>query len=317
MDTTRMEAPTLGAVRILVGLMWLANLHWKVPPHFGKDTGGGLYKYIATGAENAPFAPFRWLLREVVLPNYTAFGWFTLVSELLVAMLLLAGYRSRLVALAGAMLAFPIFLSVIYYPRADEWSWSYLLMIGIHLALAASPSGRAFAIDGVLARPSAAVARALTLLGGSTILLGALGWFVSRDADFSGGSVRLLGSDAGFVADGGLVRRWELKFLWFNPLWAILTIVLGIVLVLAARKLVLGYVAAAGFALMSVVVLFQQTFDYLRDDGQVQVVATGSNAAVWGALALAAGLFAHHGLRDVSGSAGHVGVAEGEPATSS
>jgi len=291
----RAQGYTIGGVRILAGLMWLANLHWKVPSDFGESNGRGLYKYIAAGAENAPLAPYRWVLRELVLPNFQAFGWFTLISETIVAALLLIGYRSRWVALAGVALAVPIGLSVLYYPEADEWAWAYLLMIGLHLLLWAVPSGDHLGVDGVLAGPPERSNRALRSTGIVAVVVGVLGLFVARSIDFSGRAVALLGSDAGFrdaARDGAITRRWELKFLFFNPLWAVLTIAFGVLLILGSRKVVLGYAAAGGFAALALLVFFQQTFDYLRDDGAVQKIATGTNVAFWGGLALASALFA-------------------------
>ncbi len=288
----RAEGFTIGGVRILAGLLWLANLHWKVPTDFGEDTGRGLYKYVAAGADNAPFAPYRWVLREIVLPNFQAFGWFTLISETIVAALLLIGYRSRLVALAGAVLAIPIGLSVLYYPQADEWAWSYLLMIVLHLLLWAVPSGNHLAVDGVLDGAPERSGRALRTIGVVAVVVGALGLFVARSIDFAGDAAALLGSDAGFTRDGVLTRRWELKFLWFNPLWALLTVVLGVVLIVGSKKLALAYVGALGLAGLAAAVFINQTFDYVRDDGAIQVVSTGSNVAFWGGLALAAALFA-------------------------
>ena len=106
--TPKFNSFTIGGVRIVAALLWIANVHWKVPPDFGKKGGGGLYKYTASGAQNAPFAPFRWLLRELVVPHFQLFGWFTLLGEIALAALLLAGYRTRLVGLAGAVMAMPI-----------------------------------------------------------------------------------------------------------------------------------------------------------------------------------------------------------------
>jgi uncharacterized membrane protein YphA (DoxX/SURF4 family) len=293
----RAQGFTIGGVRILAGLMWLANLHWKVPTDFGEANGGGFYKYVAAGAVNAPLAPYRWALRELVLPNFQLFGWFTLISEAVVAALLLIGYRSRLVALAGAAMAVPIGLSVLYYPRADEWAWSYLLMIGLHLLLWAVPSGDHLGVDGVLAGAPARSGRAMRSTGIVAVVVGALGLFVARSIDFTGKAAALLGSDAGFAnADGGVTRRWELKFLFFNPLWALLTVACGVLLIAGSRKAVLAYVAAAGFAALAVAVLFQQTFDYMRDDGAVQKVSTGTNMAFWGGLAVASALFARRVL---------------------
>ena len=281
----------IGGVRILVGLLWLANLHWKVPTSFGEDTGRGLYKYTAAAAVNAPLAPFRWLIEQVVLPNFQLFGWFTLLSETTVAALLLIGYRTKIVALIGASLTVPIMLSVIYYPGGDEWAWSYLLMIGIHLLLIGSDAGAHLGLDGVLSGPPEAAAPALRTIGIVAAVVGVLGLFVARSIDVTGRTVALLGSDAGFVnADGTITRRWELKLLFFNPLWAVLTIVGGVLLILGARRVWAAWSAVALFSAMTVIVFVSQTFDYARDDGTLQKISTGTNMAAWGACALAGAL---------------------------
>lgn len=190
-------------------------------------------------------------------------------------------------------MAVPIGLSVLYYPKADEWAWSYLLMIGLHLLLWAVPSGDHLGVDGVLAAPPERSNRALRSTGIVAVVVGVLGLIVARSIDFSGKAVALLGSDAGFMnADGAVTRRWELKFLFFNPLWALLTIVFGVLMILGSRKVILAYAAAGGFAVLGLVVFIQKTFDYLRDDGAVQKIATGTNVAFWGGLALASALFA-------------------------
>jgi uncharacterized membrane protein YphA (DoxX/SURF4 family) len=277
--------------------MWLANLHWKVPGKFGEDTGGGLYKYIAAGAENAPLAPFRWALDSIVLPNFAAFGWFTLLSETAVAALLLVGYRTRLVALVGAALTIPIGLSVIYYPKADEWSWAYLLMFGIHVLLWAAAGNEGMSVDTALraGRGGAALRNA----GIVTAVIGVLGLWVARSVDFAGRSVALLGSDAGFTnADGTLVRRAELKFLFFNPLWALLTAVAGVLLIAAARRAVLAYAGGGLLAAMAVVAQVQGTYIYARDDGAMQKISTGTNVALWAGLALWAILIARRGIAE-------------------
>jgi len=285
----------IGGARILAGLLWLANLHWKVPPAFGEDNGGGLFKYSESVTRNSPFAPFTWVTEELILPNFRFFGWVTLVVEVLLAMLLLVGYRTRIVALIGAAWSVPILLSVIYYDGADEWSWSYLMMIGLHLLLFATDAGRHLGLDGVLARGGDAARRALTIVGSVAIVIGVLGLFVARSVSFAGSEAALLGSDAGFAnSDGGITRRWELKFVFFNPLWALLTILLGVLLVIGARGSRMARLAlagGAGFAVIAVVVLITQTFDYLRDDREVPV-STASNAALWGAFALAGVLLA-------------------------
>ncbi len=284
----RSRGAVLGAGRIIVGLMWLANLHWKVPPDFGQDSGGGLFKYSVSVSRHSPSPPFTWITEQIIVPNFALFGWVILIAETMVAGLLLIGYRTRLVALAGAALAVPILLSVLYYDRADEWSWSYLLMIAAHLLIYASSTGRSLDLDSALMGSENRVRSALRAVGIVTTVVGLLGLYVARSVDFAGSRVALLGSDAGFVNDAGdLVRRWELKFLWFNPLWALVTIVAGLA-VLAGDRLTVAARVAGGVLLSAGAVVFViGRFDYVRDDGVVQVISTASNTAVWWGLGLA------------------------------
>ncbi len=303
----------LGLCRIGVGLMWLANIHWKVPTDFGETNQGGLYKYSASVLRNSTFAPFKWFTEEILLPNFGFFGWFTLLSETALALLLLCGYKTKLVALGGAAMSVPIMLTVLYYDRADEWSWSYLLMIIAHLLLFASDAGKHLGLDGALGRGVGSLKRSLGLIGLVTAVIGAAGLFVGRSMPFAGAKVALLGSDAGFVNDqGGITRRWELKFVWFNPLWAILTLLFGVLIIVATKNKWAGRIGAAGLAVMSVVILVIGKFDYARDDGAIQKVATGSNASVWGALALAAFLidrrFRRSESKGVAAGANSVGI---------
>jgi thiosulfate dehydrogenase (quinone) large subunit len=283
----RARSGVLGLARIGVGLMWLANLHWKVPSDFGQESGGGLFKYSESVTRNSPFGLFTWVNEELILPNFRFWGWFTLVAEMIVAALLLIGYRTKLAAIAGAFLTVPIMLSVLYYDRADEWSWSYLLMLFAHLLIWGSNAGDHLGVDGLLRR-AGGHQRALVGLGVLTTVIGVAGLYVARIVPFATSKVALLGSDAGFIdEDGRLVRRWELKFIWFNPLWAILTIACGVLLIASIRQLRSARFAGYGLLAMAAIIFAMRTFDYLRDDETLQRVATASNAAVWGGLGLA------------------------------
>jgi len=284
----RLRGPALGLARLSVGLLWLANLHWKVPSDFGESAGGGLYKYSESVTRHSPFAPFTWVTEEIILPNFQFFGWFTIIVETILAALLLIGYRTKIVALMGAAMTMPIMLSVIYYDRADEWSWAYILMFTAHIMLWASDTGAHFGVDGVLRRGPSDARRALMSIGVITSVIGVAGLFVARSVSFAGSQVALLGSDAGFVdADGNLVRRWELKFVWFNPMWALLTIGCGVLLILAVKQLWAARVAGIGLIGLAVVILATRTFDYVREDDSIQLIGTASNAALWGGFGLA------------------------------
>lgn len=284
----RLRGPALGLARISLGLLWLANLHWKVPDDFGESNGGGLFKYSESVTRNSPFAPFTWVTEQIILPNFQFFGWFTIIVETILAALLLVGYRTKIVSLLGAAMTIPIMLSVIYYDGADEWSWAYILMFSAHIMLWASDSGAHFGVDGVLRRGPSDARRALMSIGVITTVVGVAGLFVARSVSFAGSEVALLGSDAGFVdADGNLVRRWELKFLWFNPMWALLTIACGVLLIVAVKQVWAARVAGIGLLGLAVVVFATRTFDYVRVDGSIQLIGTASNAALWGGFGLA------------------------------
>ncbi|MEI2703804.1 MAG: hypothetical protein V9E89_00750 [Ilumatobacteraceae bacterium] len=283
-------------VRVAVGLMWVANLHWKVPPSFGEQGGGALYAYATAAAQNAPFAPFRWAMRELILPNFVAFGWVTVISESVLAVMLLVGYRVRLAGWAGAGMSAVIGLTVLYYPNANEWSWSYLLMMAVHLMLAVSaPAGG----SPVTAVPVIDAWR----WGAWAAAVGVAGLYVARNMPGWGRRVALLGSDAGFVVDGRLVRRWELKLVWFNPTLAVLTVLLGAALIASARWRPGVWVAAAGFAALAFGAAVVGRFDYARSDGSVQRIGAWPNVVIWVSFALAAACSARAAGRSTVSSA--------------
>ena len=136
---------SLGALRILMGLLWLQNVGWKQPPF---TTSRGVGRYVALGVSNEVFAPYAWFSKHVVLQNLTAFGWGVMVVELCLAVFLLLGLATRFWALVGAGQGIAIMLSVLHAPH--EWGWSYWMLIGIHLVLAATAAGRVAGLDGAL-----------------------------------------------------------------------------------------------------------------------------------------------------------------------
>jgi thiosulfate dehydrogenase (quinone) large subunit len=138
----------LAAVRIVMGVLWLTNAGWKTPPDFGRSGGSGLYRFTSFAIEHEVFAPFAFVVREVVLPNFTWFGWTILLLEAALGAFLLLGLASRLWALIGAAMAAVITLSTLNAP--GEWNWGYYMMIAIHLALFATASGRFVGLDGLL-----------------------------------------------------------------------------------------------------------------------------------------------------------------------
>lgn len=146
-----LDARVMAAVRITVGIMWLANAGWKNPPDFGEATGRGLYRYTAEAIDHPVFGPYSWVVENLVLPNFTIFGWVVLVSEAAVAAFLLLGLATRMWALIGLVQSVAIGLSVALAP--NEWPWSYVLMVAVHAALYATAAGRTWGLD-ALVRPA-------------------------------------------------------------------------------------------------------------------------------------------------------------------
>lgn len=136
------------AVRIILGTLWLQNANWKRPPDFGQRDRSGLFGFTNGALEHPVFGPFTWLVREVVLPNFSLFGWMVLLTEAALGAFLLLGLLTRLWALVGVSQSLAITFSVLRIP--GEWPWAYWLLIAAHLAVFATAAGRVGGIDGLL-----------------------------------------------------------------------------------------------------------------------------------------------------------------------
>ncbi|MBI2704874.1 MAG: TQO small subunit DoxD [Actinobacteria bacterium] len=140
----------MALVRIMVGVLWLTNVNWKMPPTFGEG-GGGLYGFTKEAVDNPVFAPFSWLVERVILPNFIPFGWSVLLLESLLGACLLLGLATRFWAVVGTIQSLAITMSVALTP--GEWPWSYYMMVALNLVLAATAAGRTWGLD-ALARPA-------------------------------------------------------------------------------------------------------------------------------------------------------------------
>jgi len=146
---SRLSRALVAVVRIAVALLWIQNSSWKTPPDFGEGAQpSGLYVFTSYAVEHPVFPPWAWIVEQVVLPNFTFFGWMTLLVEASLGAFLLVGLATRLWALIGIGQTLAITLSVLNAP--NEWSWSYFLMLLAHVALFATAAGRFAGLDGVL-----------------------------------------------------------------------------------------------------------------------------------------------------------------------
>ncbi|MGC9541936.1 Rv1678 family membrane protein [Streptomyces sp. UG1] len=228
----RGQAGGAAFLRVLLGLMWLHNVSWKVPPDFG-DADGGLYKWTAFAVSHPVFPPYSWAVEKAVLPNIEVFGWGVLLAESALAVLLLTGAWVRLAAALGVGMSLSIGLSVAEAPH--EWPWAYWLMIGAHVAILFSSAGRAFAVDAL--RAGLGSARGLGQVWGAiVVVIGALA--VAGSA----------GDDA-LAASGHDVKAGDLmiSFGRYNLVGSLVLVLAGVLLLFAARggSALLGRAAAA------------------------------------------------------------------------
>lgn len=138
----------IALVRVTVAFLWMSGAAWKVPPDFGEETGSGLYRWVNYAVEYPVFAPYTWLVENLVLPNFTLFGWGVLLAEASLGAFLLVGLFTRLFAVVGIAQSLAITLSVLNTP--DEWPWAYYMMIALHVVLLAVAAGRVYGLDGLL-----------------------------------------------------------------------------------------------------------------------------------------------------------------------
>ena len=82
-------------MRALMGLVWLSLLFGKPPPDFGRHTNDGLMHTLELAQRYAAVGPLRDLVRRLVIPHFTFFGWLIFFAELLAGLLLLTGFYTR------------------------------------------------------------------------------------------------------------------------------------------------------------------------------------------------------------------------------
>ena len=140
----------LAGLRILLGVLWLANLSWKLPPDFGKDDPEGLLYNFQLAKEYAVVAPLRDIADSLLIPHFTAFGWLVFLVELAAGVLLLLGLWTRIGAALGLLQAIAITLLVVRAP--DEWVWTYVMFVAISAVVLATPAGSRLSLDAWRAR---------------------------------------------------------------------------------------------------------------------------------------------------------------------
>ncbi len=274
-EVPRHHAIGAAVLRILIGFLWLYNVSWKRAPNFGEEAGNGLYHFTKLAVEHPVFPPYSWVVEHLVLPFFQPFGWMVLAAETTLAVLLITGTYVRVAALIGIAQSIAIALSVAFAP--GEWPWAYWMMIGIHVAILLSASGRVLAVDAIRAKLT--TGRTLgTVWGVVTILLGLYSVFGSFGDPLAARGPGLASTDL------------SISFGYYNMIGGLVLVAVGVLLVLAARggADILGKVAA-GLAVVAGLSLHAQLgfTDPILGGNPTSAAYLFSAAVVAGALAFA------------------------------
>ena len=224
-DHPRSGPLLMAGVRVTLGLMWLSNLGWKIPPTFGKGSDGGLYTYVTDAVSHPVFPPYSWLVEQLIVPNFTLFGVGVLAAETLLAALLLTGTFTRAAAAVGIVQSIAIGLSVAAAP--GEWPWSYVLMVAGHVAVLAASPLRVPGVDAVLlAREEGGWPRPRRLLLAWGVVAAVIGLWAAAGS---------LGDPLGAGSGTGLAVL-ELSLGQFNVLGGLLMVLIGVALAMAGVR---------------------------------------------------------------------------------
>lgn len=148
MDTTATPLRCLALLRIMMGVIFLTT--WLANVQKGFYTPDGLEHFFTQvyPQSHNPITAYAAFIQNVLLPARAVFAPFQLVAELSLGILLLVGAFTPLAGIGGAFFLANIFLAT----YGAEWPWTYLSLIGICIAVAASRSGRAFGLDAAISR---------------------------------------------------------------------------------------------------------------------------------------------------------------------
>ena len=166
----------MAVLRIFMGIIFLANGLAKVEPELGRvDVGwyhGNLItqqgargilnfevndRQVRDGAPRGTKVPgVSWITNEVILKHWDVFKWLVTITELAVGVMLIAGFATRLAALAG--LGFQLFLAAVYF-SSNRWMFEQPHEYVPLIILALVPAGRKWGVDQLLIRRSRSLAR--------------------------------------------------------------------------------------------------------------------------------------------------------------
>ena len=141
-------ALAFAAARIAVGLYWLYEQHWKLPPDFGLHDARGLMFAFQQSIQYPTVDLYRVFLQGVVVPHFHLFGWLLGITEVVIGASLVFGALTRAGALMGVLQAVNLLIA---QGRTPEGPWIYVAILAANLFVLFTPSNRRFSVDRRLA----------------------------------------------------------------------------------------------------------------------------------------------------------------------
>lgn len=142
--------------RVVIGILWFAQLFWKLPPSFGcplnfavttdfSSRSSGLCDWVGLMTLFSRWPVQASLVKSLVVPNLAWMGWIIFLMEAFVAVSLVLGLFTRLGGLAAFLQAVNLYIGVSAVP--GEWPWTYIMLAILGLIFLAIPAGRILGLD--------------------------------------------------------------------------------------------------------------------------------------------------------------------------
>ncbi len=132
------------AARIALGLYWLYEQHWKLPPDFGLHDPRGLMFSFQQGIQYPTIDLYRAFLQKVVVPHFHLFGWLIGITEVAIGTSLVLGAFTRAGALLGVLQAVNLLVA---QGSSPEGPWIYVAILAANLFVLFAPTNRRFSLD--------------------------------------------------------------------------------------------------------------------------------------------------------------------------
>jgi uncharacterized membrane protein YphA (DoxX/SURF4 family) len=140
----------LALARIVYGVLWWQQSKWKVPSDdFGRKSGGGLWYWVQQEIQHPTVGAYKDFLVNVMIPNWTFFGWMTLITETFIGVTLILGLFTRLGSVVAIGMAANITIGILSVPH--EWVWTYTMLIMLPVLFLLTDPGRSLGVDAFLA----------------------------------------------------------------------------------------------------------------------------------------------------------------------